>query len=65
MSIDDDGVVRGANAKAAELTGRPTTDARRAAARASSSSVGDRPTLDAWLAEARWRSGVDADRRCA
>jgi diguanylate cyclase (GGDEF)-like protein/PAS domain S-box-containing protein len=59
VSIDAGGVVRGTNTKAAELTGRATTDLAGIPLR-ELVDAGDRPVLDAWLAEARWRSGVDA-----
>jgi diguanylate cyclase (GGDEF)-like protein/PAS domain S-box-containing protein len=58
ISIDAGGLVRGTNTKAAELTGRSTTDLVGTPLR-ELVEVGDRPNLDAWLAEARWRSGVD------
>jgi diguanylate cyclase (GGDEF)-like protein/PAS domain S-box-containing protein len=58
ISIDEAGLVRGSNTKAAELTGRPASELAGTPLR-ELVEVGDRPRLDAWLAEARWRSAVD------
>ena len=53
LSLDDDGVVRGANAKAAELTGRPVDRPRRPPVRARSSSRRAAPT-----STRGWRPGA-------
>ncbi len=59
LSIDDRGVVRGANAKAAELTGLAVSDIT---GQPFQSLVGedDEQTVDDWLAEGRRRQSVDA-----
>ena len=59
LSIDDRGVVRGANAKAAELTGLAVSDIT---GQPFQSLVGedDEETVDDWLAEGRRRQSVDA-----
>jgi diguanylate cyclase (GGDEF)-like protein/PAS domain S-box-containing protein len=58
ISVDDEGLVRGANTKAADLTGVPVTALAGTPLR-ELVDVGDRPTIDAWLAEGRWRSSVE------
>ena len=58
ISIDDGGLVRGTNTKAAELTGLSMSSLAGTPLR-ELVDVGDRPQLDAWLAEGRWRSAVD------
>ena len=61
LSLDGDGVLRGANAKAAELTGRPTTDlvGRPFAALVEPARGTD---LEAWLASGRGEQPAAAGR---
>ena len=59
LSIDDSGVIRGANTKAAELTGLALSDITGEPLR-SLVSEEDADTVDAWLAEGRRRHSVES-----
>jgi diguanylate cyclase (GGDEF)-like protein/PAS domain S-box-containing protein len=59
LSIDESGIVRGANTKAAELTGLPLSEISGRPLRDLVDDE-DADTVDAWLAEGRRRHSVDA-----